>query len=193
MAVGYEPIQPVPYSHALHAGKLGMDCRYCHSSVENASFAALPTTQVCMNCHTAIKPDSVALQPVRDSWKSGKPIEWVQVHNLANFAYFNHSAHVTHGVSCVECHGRIDQMDVVKQVKPLSMGWCLECHRDPATHLRPKDQVTNLGWKATDDEIAKKAGVTDLEAAKRLVGEHYLAEYGIQSTQYMQSCSTCHR
>lgn len=192
-AVGYQPQQPIPYSHALHAGKLGIDCRYCHTSVENASFAALPPTQTCMNCHATIKTDSPLLKPLRDSWETGKPVEWTRVHSLPNYAYFNHGAHVTHGVSCVECHGRVDQMDTVKQVQPLSMSWCLECHRDPAGRLRPKDQVTNLGWLATEDPIAKAKSITDPESAKRIVGEFYKSEYHIQNPAYMQACSTCHR
>ena len=126
LAVGYQPTQPVPYSHALHAGKLDMDCRYCHTTVEKTAFAALPPTQTCMNCHTSIKTDSPVLKPVRDSWETGKPVQWVNVHNLANYVYFNHSAPRDPWRGLRECHGRIDQMDVVAQVQPLSMGWCLD-------------------------------------------------------------------
>ena len=147
MSVGYAPTQPVPYSHALHAGKLGIDCRYCHNTVEKTAFASLPATQTCMNCHTKIRTDSEFLKPVRDSWATGEPIKWIKIHNLANYVYFNHSAHVSHGVGCVECHGRIDRMDIVFQAAPLSMGWCLDCHRAPESHLRPKDQITNMDWK----------------------------------------------
>ena len=193
LAVGYAPQQPVPYSHALHVGKLGMDCRYCHNTVENAGFAALPATQTCMNCHANVKPDSPKLKPVHESWRTGKPLEWVQVHRLPDYAYFNHAAHVNHGVSCVSCHGRVDQMDVVQQVAPLSMGWCLDCHREPEKHLRPKDQVTNLAWKPTDHPMAKEKGITDEAEAQKLVGAHYKAEYKIHEPQYMQACSTCHR
>lgn len=151
LEVGYAPEQPVPYSHQLHAGKLGMDCRYCHTSVEVASNAMIPPTQTCMNCHSQIKTDSPKLAAVRDSWATGKPIEWVRVHNLPDYAHFNHSAHVTVGVSCVSCHGRVDRMEVVTQKELLSMGWCLDCHRNPAPNLRPVDQVTNLGWTPGPD------------------------------------------
>ena len=120
--VGYQPEQPVPYSHALHAGQLGIDCRYCHNTVEQASYAAVPPTQTCMNCHTNIAPQSSKLTPVRESWATGKPVEWVKVHDLADYAYFNHSAHVNKGVGCYSCHGRIDQMEVVYQAQPLKHG-----------------------------------------------------------------------
>jgi len=144
--VGYEPAQPVPFSHKLHAGDLGLDCRYCHNTVETTSHAAVPPTATCMNCHQAIKADSEDLKLVRDSYANNEPIEWVNVHMLPDYAFFDHSAHVAAGVGCVSCHGRVDQMDVVKQVEPLSMGWCLSCHRDPTPNLRPRDQVTNMAY-----------------------------------------------
>lgn len=174
-AVGYSPTQPVPYSHALHVGKLGLDCRYCHNTVEKTPFASLPPTQTCMNCHSSVLTKSAALQPVRDSWATGKPMQWIKIHNLAQYVYFNHASHVTHGVGCVECHGRIDQMQQVRQVQTLSMGWCLDCHRDPGPHLRPVDQITNMTWTADNQE-------KDLPA-----------KYNIHDSQYMTSCSTCHR
>ena len=182
-AVGYSPIQPVPYSHALHAGQLGIDCRYCHNTVERTAFASIPPTQTCMNCHANIRISSPALLPVRESWATGKPVEWVRVHNLPNYVYFNHSAHVNHGVGCIECHGRVDRMERVVQVKPLSMGWCLECHRDPGPHLRPKTvQVTDMNWTPPADPDA---------AAK--LADDLMVSYAIHSRTYMQSCSTCHR
>ena len=144
--VGYAPIQPVPYSHKLHAGDLGMDCRYCHNTVEDASYAAIPSTETCMACHTHVLPDSPKLALVRESFASDKPIEWKRVHLLPDYTYFNHAVHVAGGVSCVSCHGRVDQMKVVHQSKPLSMGWCLDCHKNPTPHLRPVNQVTNLAW-----------------------------------------------
>lgn len=178
--VGYMPEQPVPYSHAVHVGKLGMDCRYCHTSVETSDFAALPATQTCMNCHSTVLPESPRLLPVRESWVTGMPVKWVKVHDLPDYAYFDHSAHVNKGVGCVSCHGRIDQMDVVYQSKPLSMSWCLECHREPEKFLRPKDQVTNMSWQPPDgDQLA--------------LGEKLKLEYGIRDETYMTSCSTCHR
>ena len=139
LEAGYMPHQPVPYSHATHAGKLGMDCRYCHNTVERTGFAAVPATQTCMNCHTQIHRDSPKLEKVKQSYETGMPIEWVKVHKLADYAYFNHSAHINRGVGCVECHGRVDQMEEVYRVAPLSMGWCLECHRQPVDRLRPVD------------------------------------------------------
>ena len=144
--VGYQPLQPVPVSHALHAGELGLDCRYCHSSVEKGASAAVPPTQTCMNCHGWVKTDSEQLQPVRDSWESGNPVPWTRVHMLPDYAYFDHSIHVAAGVGCKSCHGRIDQMEVVYQAEPLSMGWCLDCHRNHEPHLRPLDEVTNMEY-----------------------------------------------
>src|SRR5512143_1861260 len=142
--VGYQPQQPIPYSHALHAGQMGMDCRYCHNTVDVAAFAAAPPTQTCMNCHARVRTKSPKLEVLFESAKTGKPIEWVKVHDLPDYVYFNHSAHVTRGVGCVSCHGRIDQMEEVFQKEPLSMGWCLTCHRDPEPNLRPPDEVTNM-------------------------------------------------
>ena len=144
--VGYQPPQPVAFSHALHAGSLRMDCRYCHDTVERASFAALPSTQTCMNCHAVVKKDSPLLEPVRQSWQTGGAVAWQKVHLLPDYAFFDHSVHVAAGVGCVSCHGRIDTMEVVRQEQPLSMSWCIDCHRDPWPNLRPKDQVTNMTW-----------------------------------------------
>jgi len=182
--VGYAPDQPVPFSHALHAGELGMDCRYCHTTVESAAHAAVPPSSVCMNCHERIHTESPKLLPVRESWASGEPVEWMRVHDLPDFVYFNHAAHVTSGVSCVECHGRIDRMEKVRQEKPLSMGWCLDCHRDPDPNLRPRDKVTDLGWKP--------AGWTPEqdEKIRRETGARLREIHGIQPRT---DCSTCHR
>ncbi|MEM9459912.1 MAG: cytochrome c3 family protein [Myxococcota bacterium] len=149
--VGYRPEQPVPYSHKLHAGDMGIDCRYCHNTVEKAAHAAIPPTATCMNCHSQVKTDSLRLRKVRESYKTGEPIEWVRVHQLADYAYFDHSVHVAAGVGCVSCHGRVDKMVVVEMAQPLSMGWCLECHRNPTPNLRPLDQVTNMGWNAAEE------------------------------------------
>jgi hypothetical protein len=144
--VGYAPVQPVPYSHKLHAGDLGIDCRYCHYSVEQSRHANVPPTQVCMNCHKLILPESQKLLPVRESFANNIPIKWTRVHKVGEYAYFDHSAHLRAGVGCVECHGRVDQMDVVHQVKPLSMSWCLDCHRNPDMYLRPAIEVTNMEY-----------------------------------------------
>jgi hypothetical protein len=145
LSVGYAPEQPVPYSHKLHAGDMGMDCRYCHNTAEQAAFAAIPATQTCMNCHKTVKTDSAALQPLRDSWNKDEPVQWKKVHLLPDYVYFDHSAHLNAGVGCESCHGRIDQMHVVTQQEPLSMGWCLECHRNPDEHLRDPKDITKMG------------------------------------------------
>lgn len=155
--VGYQPEQPVPFSHAIHAGQLKMDCRYCHNTVFDAAHAAVPPTATCINCHspandqgltalTAVHTESPKLAPIRESWNTGRGVAWKRVHNLPEFVYFNHAAHVNSGVSCKSCHGRIDQMEVVYQAKQLSMAWCIDCHRNPDEHLRPIDKVTKLDW-----------------------------------------------
>lgn len=151
LAVGYAPAQPVEYSHKLHAGDLGMDCRYCHSTVERSSFAAVPPTQTCMNCHAKVRTDSARLIPVRESWAFDKPIPWVRVHQLPQFVYFDHSAHLAAGVGCSSCHGRVDQMERVTQREPLTMSWCLDCHRNPAPNLRPASEITNMAWTPRPD------------------------------------------
>lgn len=148
--VGYMPTQPVPFSHKIHVDQLGMNCIYCHSHVEQSEHSNVPNTQTCMNCHQQIQAQNPKLQPVRDSWASGKPIEWKRIHRVPDYAYFNHSAHVNRGVSCVACHGQINKMDVVYHAKPLSMSWCLECHRAPENFLRPVAEVTHLDWKPED-------------------------------------------
>jgi len=146
LSAGYQPVQPIEYSHAMHVGQLGMDCRYCHNTVERAARAAVPPTQTCMNCHATIRTTSNKLVLFREDYANGMPIPWQRVHNLPDYAYFNHSAHVTRGVGCYSCHGRIDTMDRVWQVQPLSMGWCLECHRNPMPNLRPVVAVTQMNW-----------------------------------------------
>jgi hypothetical protein len=183
LAVGYKPTQPVPFSHALHAGQLGMDCRYCHRTVEKAAFAAVPPSQTCMNCHTNIKSDSPRLTPIRESYSSGNPVQWKKIHDLPDYAYFNHSAHINKGVGCVTCHGRIDKMEVVEQVKPLSMAWCIECHRNPENNLRPREEVTNMTWDALID-----TGKTQSE-----LGSELKKQYNVHDMAYMTSCYTCHR
>lgn len=154
--VGYAPRQPIPYSHRLHVGQLGMDCRYCHANVERSPEAMIPPVQTCMNCHSLVRTDSARLAPLREAWEHNSPIEWTRVHRLPDHAYFNHSIHVAAGVGCVTCHGRIDQMDVVRQDQPLSMGWCLDCHRNPGPHLRPRDQVTNMEWRPDPNEPVRQ-------------------------------------
>ena len=184
--VGHQPTQPVPFSHALHAGELGLDCRYCHNTVEKAALAAIPPTQTCMNCHTQVHGSnrdtadansySPALQPVVESWETGEPIQWVRVHLLPDYAYFNHSVHLAAGVGCSSCHGRIDQMQVVRQDQPLSMGWCIDCHRNPGPNLRPLDQITNMAWDVANndyDPSADPARIREVNPPQHCSGCHY--------------------
>ena len=154
LEAGYQPRQPVPFSHKLHAGDLGLDCRYCHNTVERSHYAAIPPTATCMNCHKTVLKESPKLAPIRESHASGKPIEWVKVHMLPDYAYFDHSVHLASGVGCVSCHGRVDQMKIVRQELPLSMSWCLECHRTPTPNLRPRDKVTSMDWTPHDYDPA---------------------------------------
>jgi hypothetical protein len=164
--VGYRPTQPVPYSHKLHAGEMQIDCRYCHASVEHSAVANVPPTQTCMNCHLLVARDKESLAPLRDSAKSGTPMRWLRVHKLPEYAYFNHRAHVTAGVGCASCHGRVDEMEVVTQVEPLSMSWCLDCHRDPQPHLRPLTEITNMAWKPAHDPEARARQLAGLRQVK---------------------------
>jgi hypothetical protein len=174
--VGYAPEQPVPFSHRLHAGELGIDCRYCHNTVEQAATAAVPPTATCMNCHQRIAPESEKLRPVRHSAATGEPVPWVRIHDLPDYVYFDHSIHLAKGIGCVSCHGRVDTMDVVAQRETLSMGWCLECHRKPEPHLRPIDRITDLGWVPDEDGD--------------VLGARLRKEYDVNPTT---DCSTCHR
>lgn len=170
LQVGYAPDQPIPYSHKVHVANLGIDCRYCHANVERSQEAMVPSTQTCMGCHALVKQDSPKLALLRDSWKSGKPVPWVRVHKLPDHVFFDHSAHVAVGVGCVNCHGRVDQMDVVRLDQPLGMGWCLECHRDHVPNLRPRSEITNMTWRAGSDgaELAR----ADLQPPTHCSGCH---------------------
>src|SRR6266436_2400413 len=174
--------QPIQFSHKHHVGDDGIDCRYCHTSVETAASAGIPSTAVCMNCHKQIWADSPYLEPVRASFKSGKPLEWIRVHDLPDFAYFNHSIHVNKGVGCSTCHGRIDQMPVVSQANSLQMEWCLECHRRPENFVRDPKQIFNMEWRqrnSTTDELKE--------------GRDLVKKLRIQEPAVLTSCSTCHR
>ncbi len=196
--VGFSPIQPVPFSHALHAGRLGIDCRYCHTTVEDAAFAAIPPAQTCMNCHTAIAPHDPRLAWVRRSYRTGMPIPWVKVDDLPDYVYFNHSAHINAGVSCFMCHGKVNHMARVVQVKPLNMAFCLACHRHPEPNLRPRDEVTNLDWTPKSKTLLAKdlhltmAQVTTLDLPKHL-GRYLFKRYHIKSKKQLTDCVTCHR
>ncbi len=175
--VGYMPIQPVPFQHAAHVEQMGIDCRYCHSAVDRSWFSNIPSSSTCMNCHTQVLPNDPRLDLVRESAKSGKPIPWVQIHRTPDFVYYNHAVHVNRGVSCVLCHGRVDEMVEVREVQPFSMLFCLNCHRDPAPNLRPLPQVYNLAW--TNDARLQRAN-----------GATFVKDWKVQPSQY---CSTCHR
>jgi hypothetical protein len=178
-SVGYQPDQPIPYSHALHVGQLGLDCRYCHTTVDKAAFAAIPPTQTCMNCHANIRNDSEKLTALRESFKTGSAVEWVQIHDLPDFVYFNHSAHVNNGIGCVSCHGRVDKMaeNGVHQVELLTMAWCLECHRNPEKNLRPLSEITNMAYEVSEEEQLRIG--TELRQALNV--------------NPSTDCSTCHR
>lgn len=171
--------QPVQFSHKHHVGDDGIDCRYCHTSVETSAVAGIPPTKTCMNCHSVLFNNSSYLDPVRDSYRNDKSIEWVKVHRLADFVYFNHSIHVNKGVGCSTCHGQVNQMPLVFQANTLLMQWCLDCHRDPEQALRPKDQVFNMDWKAPSNQSE--------------LGARLRTEYKIRTTEELVSCSTCHR
>jgi hypothetical protein len=176
--VGYAPTQPVPYDHSLHVGQLGMDCRYCHTFVDQSGHANVPDAGTCMNCHNAIKADSPLLAPIRESFASGKPVNWVRIHQTPDYVYFNHSVHVNRGISCVDCHGQINEMVTVEHAKPLSMSFCLDCHRTPEAFVRDLDKVYDLTWKPTSPEA-------QLSHGKELV-EHW-------KINPPESCSGCHR
>ena len=167
--------QPIPFSHDHHTAGLGIDCRYCHTSVEVAASAGIPPTATCMNCHKQIWSDSPMLEPVRTSFATGVPIEWERVYDLPDFVKFNHSIHVGKGVGCASCHGRVDQMPLIYQAAPLTMEWCLECHRNPEKFVRPRSEVFNMAWKAADQAT---------------LGEQLVEEYGVKSKI---NCSVCHR
>lgn len=157
--VGFAPEQPVPFDHALHAGQLGLDCRYCHSFVETSGRANIPNATTCMNCHNQIQSQSPLLEMVRASAETGEPIPWVRVHQLPDYVYFNHSVHVNRGVSCYDCHGQVNEMAVVRHAQPLSMAFCLECHRSPERFVRPPEEVFNLDWRPESAEEQLSRGL----------------------------------
>lgn len=171
--------QPVQFSHKHHVGDVGIDCRYCHTAVENSSMAGIPPTKTCMNCHTQIWKESQYLAPVRASLESKQPLRWTRVHDVPDFVYFNHSIHVNKGVGCETCHGRVDMMPLMMQVQSLNMEWCLACHRNPEPNLRPQSEIFTMGYKPSGD------------AAEQ--GKNLAKMYNIPSTELLTSCSTCHR
>ncbi len=176
--VGIEVDQPVPFSHQHHVGAIGIDCRYCHTTVEDSAFAGMPSTQTCMNCHSRLWTDAPMLEPIRESWRTGTPIRWQRVHVLPDHVYFNHSIHVAKGIGCVTCHGRVDQMGLVRKEVALHMRWCLDCHRDPKEFVRPKDKLLDMAWRPAADDEADRDALFD--------------QYNIR-LMAMTDCSTCHR
>ena len=170
--------QPVPFSHQHHVGQLGLDCRYCHSTVEKSTYASVPATQVCMTCHSQLFTNAQMLAPVRESLAKGKPIRWRKVYQLPDYVYFDHSVHLANGVGCTTCHGQVDTMPLIHKAAPLTMAWCLECHRKPESYLRPAGEIFSTAWKPPADQ---------LEQGRRL-----LTEYHIQS-EHLTDCSICHR
>ncbi len=168
--------QPVPFSHKHHVNGLGLDCRYCHTSVESSPFAGIPPTQICMNCHSQIWSDSPMLEPVRKSFRTGEPLHWTRINDVPDFVYFNHSIHVHKGIGCETCHGRVDRMPLTWKANPLYMKWCLACHRAPEEYVRPREEVFTMGWKPAEDQD--------------LLGARLVKEYHIQKLTH---CSVCHR
>ena len=199
--VGYQPTQPIPYSHDIHVNQLGLDCRYCHSFVEHGAQANVPSANVCWNCHgpNKVKSDSPKLAPLRKAMAQneagenvGEPIEWVRVHRSPDYVYFNHSAHVNRGVSCQSCHGDVDEMKVVHHDQSLTMGWCLDCHRSPEEHLRPIEEITNFDYDAEEYLREHKLTNKDGEAitSQTEFGEFLKAHWNVKPKE---SCATCHR
>ena len=176
---GIARVQPVPFSHEHRVGVLSIDCRYCHTSVETSAVAGIPPTKTCMNCHSVLFNSASYLEPIRESFRTDKSIEWNKVHRLADFVYFNHSIHINKGVGCSTCHGQVNQMPLVFQANTLLMQWCVDCHRNPEQALRSKDQVFNMDWKAPDNQAE--------------IGAKLKEEYKIRTTAELTSCPTCHR
>jgi len=176
--VGVDREQPVPFSHKHHVNGLGIDCRYCHTSVEEVAFAGIPATKTCMTCHSQIWTEAPVLEPVRASFRTDTSLEWIRVHDLPDFVYFNHSIHVRKGVGCVTCHGRVDQMPLVRKVNSLDMEWCIGCHRQPERFLRPREEVFHMDWTPEGDQIA--------------LGKSLIDKYHIDKLK-MTNCSICHR
>ncbi|WP_347331430.1 hypothetical protein [Marinimicrobium locisalis] len=174
--VGSTPEQPVPFSHKHHVGGLGIDCRYCHTSVEQSTFAGLPDTRTCMTCHSQLWTNAEMLEPVRESLKRDEPLRWQRVHNLADYVYFDHRAHVTNGVGCESCHGRVDKMPLTSQRAPLTMQWCLDCHRSPAPHLRGAEAITAMGHPPPDSTTQRQL----------------MQQFDIEPER-MSECDVCHR
>jgi len=195
--VGVVRPQPVQFSHEHHVGGLGIDCRYCHTSVETSPFAGIPPTQICMNCHSQIWSDSPKLEPVRESFRTGKSIEWTRVHDLPDFVYFDHSIHVQKGVGCVECHGRVDKMPLMWRAETLHMSWCLDCHRNPEPHIRPRELVFSMEpWQPATTAIADNYAASPANAILALKSDAQFSRDQLMELHQIgnpTSCSVCHR
>ena len=176
--VGYQPIQPVSFSHDVHANQMGIDCRYCHTDVDKSWYSNVPSSETCMKCHSTVLADDPRLEPIRESFKNNKPVPWVQVHKTPDYVYFNHAVHVNRGVSCVKCHGPVNKMDEVRHTKSFSMTFCLDCHRNPHEHVRPQSEVFNLDWEPSEEWAAERDGAELVNQMKLRTSE---------------SCSACHR
>jgi hypothetical protein len=174
--VGVAPVQPIYFSHKHHVKDDGIDCRYCHTSVENSGYAGLPPTETCMSCHSQIWNNATVTEPIRQSWATGKSIEWTRVHDLPDYVYFNHSIHIAKGVGCSTCHGQINEMPWVYKVNTLYMNWCVNCHRNPAAYVRPKSEIFSMDYKVPSNQAE--------------LGAKLVKEYHVQS---LTDCATCHR
>ncbi len=184
--------QPVPFSHQHHVAGLGIDCRYCHTSVEESYFAGMPPTYTCMSCHSQIWNQAPMLAPVRESLMLDKPLVWNRVHDVPDYAYFNHSIHVNKGVGCAECHGRVDEMPLAWKEEPMTMGWCLECHRAPENRLRPQDEIYNLAWTFEGDAALKSQYGTQEAMGLELAKAHNVPA-GLGHATPLTNCAVCHR
>jgi len=172
--------QVVQFTHSHHVGTLGLDCRFCHTAVEDSSYAGIPPSKTCMGCHSVVWKDAPILEPVRESYRNDTSIEWIKVHDLPEFVYFNHSIHITKGVGCESCHGRVDKMPLMWRENSLNMEWCLKCHREPEKFLRPKDQIFTMGW-----DPMKSLGLTQEELGATILKDNHV--------QSRTNCGTCHR
>src|ERR1700756_2762062 len=188
--------QPVPFSHQHHVGGLGLDCRYCHTSVEESSFAGIPPTKTCINCHAQLWTSADMLKPLRTSFRTGQSVEWNRVHDLPDYVYFNHSIHVAKGVGCYSCHGAVDEMPLMYAQNTLQMEWCLNCHREPEKFLRPKDQIFNMKYEQPSPEHPVEVEVNGAKKSftdQIALGTALKTKYHLRSVQDITSCSTCHR
>jgi hypothetical protein len=220
---GQRPDQPVPFSHKHHVEGLGLQCQYCHTSVEKSSYAGIPPTKTCINCHAQIWTNAELLEPVRKSWATGESIQWIRVHDLPDYVYFNHEIHVNKGIGCASCHGRVDEMPLMYQQNTLQMEWCLNCHRNPAVNLRPTSEIYNMAWSGPSEEkpvactatgkggptaeslscTVTKPGVhtvseslsssTKTFTSQEDLGKFLMSQYHIRSANELSSCEVCHR